>query len=87
MLRKRYYILFVARDDDGRVRKIPLPLRYVYGFVAAALVGTFTIVGLADDAEITQARDRNPLDLLQRDLRIIRLDQQPLESKSRGRCC
>ncbi|MGA8741822.1 MAG: M23 family metallopeptidase [Terracidiphilus sp.] len=47
MLRKRYYILFVARDEDGRVRKIPLPLQYVYGFVAAALVGTFTIVGLA----------------------------------------
>ncbi|HEY1254165.1 MAG TPA: M23 family metallopeptidase [Terracidiphilus sp.] len=47
MLRKRYYILFVARDEDGEIRKIPLPLRYVYGFVAAALVGTFTIVGLA----------------------------------------
>jgi murein DD-endopeptidase MepM/ murein hydrolase activator NlpD len=47
MLRKRYYILFVARDEDGRVRKIPLPLHYVYGFVAAALVGAVTIVGLA----------------------------------------
>jgi murein DD-endopeptidase MepM/ murein hydrolase activator NlpD len=47
MLRKRYYILFVARDDDGRVRKIPLPLHYAYGFVAAALIGAFTIVGLA----------------------------------------
>lgn len=47
MLRKRYYILFVARDEDGRVRRIPLPLHYVYGFVAAALVGAFTIVGLA----------------------------------------
>ena len=47
MLRKRYYILFVARDEDGRVRKIPLPLHYAYGFVAAALVGAFTIVGLA----------------------------------------
>jgi murein DD-endopeptidase MepM/ murein hydrolase activator NlpD len=47
MLRKRYYILFVARDEDGRVRKISLPLQYVYGFVAAALVGAFTIVGLA----------------------------------------
>jgi len=47
MLRKRYYILFVARDEDGRVRKIPLPLQYAYGFVAAALVGAFTIVGLA----------------------------------------
>jgi murein DD-endopeptidase MepM/ murein hydrolase activator NlpD len=47
MLRKRYYILFVARDEDGRVRKIPLPLHYAYGFVAAALVGAFTIVGMA----------------------------------------
>jgi murein DD-endopeptidase MepM/ murein hydrolase activator NlpD len=47
MLRKRYYILFVARDEDGELRKIPLPLRYVYGFVAAAIVGAFTIVGLA----------------------------------------
>jgi murein DD-endopeptidase MepM/ murein hydrolase activator NlpD len=47
MLRKRYYILFVARDEDGRVRKIPLPLHYAYGFVAAALVGAFTIVALA----------------------------------------
>src|ERR1017187_4537981 len=47
MLRKRYYILFVARDEDGRIRKISVPLRYAYGFVAAALVGAFTIVGLA----------------------------------------
>ncbi|HEY1160152.1 MAG TPA: M23 family metallopeptidase [Terracidiphilus sp.] len=47
MLRKRYYILFVARDEDGRIRKIPLPLQYAYGFVIAALVGAFTIVGLA----------------------------------------
>ncbi len=47
MLRKRYYILFVARDEEGRIRKIPLPLHYAYGFVAAAVVGAFTIVGLA----------------------------------------
>lgn len=47
MLRKRYYVLFVARDADGRVRKIPLPLHYAYAFVAAAVVGAFTIVGLA----------------------------------------
>jgi murein DD-endopeptidase MepM/ murein hydrolase activator NlpD len=47
MLRKRYYILFVARDEDGRIRKIPLPLQYAYAFVAAALIGAFTIVGLA----------------------------------------
>ncbi len=47
MLHKRHYILFVSRDDDGRVRKIPVPMHYFYGFVAAALVGAFTIMGLA----------------------------------------
>jgi murein DD-endopeptidase MepM/ murein hydrolase activator NlpD len=47
MLRRRYYIVFVARDEDGQLRKIPLPLRYAYGFVAAAIIGAFTIVGLA----------------------------------------
>jgi murein DD-endopeptidase MepM/ murein hydrolase activator NlpD len=47
MLRKRFYILFIATDDDGRVRKIPLPLHYAYGFIAAAVVGAFTIAGLA----------------------------------------
>jgi len=47
MLRKHYYILFVARDDDGQVRKIPLPLKYAYGFVIASIIGAFTIVGLA----------------------------------------
>ena len=47
MFRKRYYILFVARDEEGRVRRIPIPLHYAYGFVAAAVVGAFTIAGLA----------------------------------------
>jgi murein DD-endopeptidase MepM/ murein hydrolase activator NlpD len=47
MLRRRFYILFVARDEDGQLRKIPLPLKYAYVFVAAAIVGAFTIVGLA----------------------------------------
>jgi murein DD-endopeptidase MepM/ murein hydrolase activator NlpD len=47
MLRKRYYILFVAREEDGQIRKIPLPLRYVCAFLAAALIGAFTVVGLA----------------------------------------
>lgn len=47
MLRKRYYIIFVAREEDGRLRKIPVPLHYAYIFVAAAIVGAFTITGMA----------------------------------------
>jgi len=46
-LRNRYYIIFVAREEDGQVRKIPIPLRYAYVFVAAAVVGAFTITGMA----------------------------------------
>jgi murein DD-endopeptidase MepM/ murein hydrolase activator NlpD len=46
-LRKRYYIIFVARQDDGDLRKIPIPLHYAYVFVAAAVLGLFTITGLA----------------------------------------
>jgi hypothetical protein len=46
-VRKTYYIIFVAREDDGRLRKIPVPLHYAYVFVAAAVVGLFTITGMA----------------------------------------
>ncbi len=46
-MRKTYYIIFVAREDDGRLRKIPVPLHYAYVFVAAAVVGLFTITGMA----------------------------------------
>ena len=46
-LRKRYYIIFVARQEDGELRKIPIPLHYAYVFVAAAVIGLFTITGMA----------------------------------------
>jgi murein DD-endopeptidase MepM/ murein hydrolase activator NlpD len=46
-LRRRYYLLFVAREDDGQLRKIPVPLKYAYAFLAASIVGAFTIMGLA----------------------------------------
>lgn len=46
-LRRRYYIIFVARDKDGPLRKIPVPLHYAAVFVAAAVVGAFTITGMA----------------------------------------
>jgi len=47
ILRKRYYIIFVAREEDGRLRKVPVPLHYAYVFVAAAVVGAFTLAGMA----------------------------------------
>ena len=46
-MRKRYYIMFVARDSDGQLLKIPIPLHYLYVFVAGAVIGMFTITGMA----------------------------------------
>lgn len=46
-MRKRFYILFVARDAEGQLRKIPIPLHYLYVFLAGALIGMFTITGMA----------------------------------------
>ena len=37
----------MAREEDGRLRKVPVPLHYAYVFVAAAVVGLFTITGMA----------------------------------------
>jgi murein DD-endopeptidase MepM/ murein hydrolase activator NlpD len=46
-LRKRYYVLLVARDGEGQLRKIPIPLHYIYVFLAGALIGMFTVTGMA----------------------------------------
>ena len=46
-MRKRFYILFVARDAEGQLRKIPIPIHYLYVFMAGALIGMFTITGMA----------------------------------------
>jgi murein DD-endopeptidase MepM/ murein hydrolase activator NlpD len=72
-LKKRYYIILVSRDESGTVRKIPVPLHYAYGFIAAAVIGAFTITGLAGSYSrmlIKTARFnqlRNDRDSLQRD--------------------
>ena len=45
--KKRFYILFVSRDEDGTLHKVPVPLHYAWIFVAAAAIGLFTITGMA----------------------------------------
>ena len=46
-MKKRFYIVFVSRDEDGSLRKLPIPMHYAYVFVAAAVIGMFTVSGLA----------------------------------------
>jgi len=46
-LQKRFYILFVARGDDGQLRKIPVPARYLYVFVVGVAVSVLSLTGIA----------------------------------------
>lgn len=46
-MKRQQYIVYVTRDDQGYLQKVPIPMRYAYVFVAAAVVGLFTITGLA----------------------------------------
>ncbi len=46
-MRKRFYILFVTRDAEGELRKIHIPLQYLYVFLAGAMLGMLTITGIA----------------------------------------
>ncbi len=46
-MKKQKYIIYVTRDEQGHLQKMPIPMRYAYVFVAAAFVGLFTITGLA----------------------------------------
>jgi murein DD-endopeptidase MepM/ murein hydrolase activator NlpD len=46
-LQKRFYILFVARGDDGQLRKISIPVHYLYVFVVGAAIGFLCLTGIA----------------------------------------
>ena len=46
-MRKRFYIMLVARNSEGELLKIPIPLHYLYVFIAGALLGMLTITGMA----------------------------------------
>jgi len=46
-LQKRFYILFVARGDDGQLRKISIPVQYLYVFVIGAAIGFLSLTGIA----------------------------------------
>ena len=46
-MRKRFYVMLVARNSEGELLKIPIPLHYLYVFIAGALIGMLTITGMA----------------------------------------
>jgi len=46
-LRKRFYILFVTRDEDGQLRKVPIPVHYLYVLAVGAAIGLPSLTGIA----------------------------------------
>lgn len=46
-MRKQFYILFVARDDNGQLRKIPIPVHYLYIFCFGAAIAFLSMTGIA----------------------------------------
>ena len=46
-MQKRFYILFVARGNDGQLRKISIPVHYLYIFVVGAAIGFLSLTGIA----------------------------------------
>jgi len=78
-LRKRFYILFVARDDDGQLRKIPIPVHYLYIFVVGAAIGFLSLTGIASSYArmLLKASSYNQLRTEKEDLkgRYSRLEQ------------
>src|ERR1700724_2667066 len=46
-LQKRFYILFVARGDDGQLRKISIPVHYLYVLIVGAAIGALSLTGIA----------------------------------------
>src|SRR5512142_2989767 len=39
--------MLVARDGEGQLRKIPIPVHYLYVFLSGAVIGMLTITGMA----------------------------------------
>ena len=46
-MRKRFYIFFVARDEHGQLRKISIPVQYMYVLLAGVAIGILSLTGIA----------------------------------------
>ncbi len=80
-MRKRY-IEYVTHGEDGEVDRTLIPMRFVYGFAAAAVMGLFTFAGMAGSYSrmLVKAESVNRLRV---ELANSRRDYQHLEKKTR----
>jgi murein DD-endopeptidase MepM/ murein hydrolase activator NlpD len=46
-LRKRFYVLFIATGEDGQLRKVHIPLHYMYVMLVGAIIFGLSLTGIA----------------------------------------
>ena len=80
MSTRKRFIVYVTKDESGTVDRVTIPMRYVYGFVAAAVMGIFTIVGLAGSYTRMLVKTEN-FNKLRNDLAMTRSNYAHLEKK------
>jgi murein DD-endopeptidase MepM/ murein hydrolase activator NlpD len=82
--KKRFYILLVSREEDGALKKVPVPLGYAWMFVAAAIIGLFTITGLAGSYSRMLVKTAR-FNQLRRDHQNLQQDYAHLEKQAHDR--
>ena len=82
-MRKRY-IVYVTRGENGDTDRVSIPMRYVYVFLSSALVGMFTIAGLAGSYGRMLAKAEG-VNRLRDQLALSRSDYQHLEKTAHER--
>jgi murein DD-endopeptidase MepM/ murein hydrolase activator NlpD len=79
-IRKRY-VVFVTKGEDGTMDRVTVPMRYVYAFVAAAIMGMFTVAGMAGSYTRMLAKAET-VNRLRDELSMSRKDYAHLEKKA-----
>ena len=75
---KKRYIVYVTRGENGTVDRVLVPMRYVTVFVVAAIVGMFTIAGMAGSYSRMLAKAET-INRLRDELALTRKDYAHLE--------
>jgi murein DD-endopeptidase MepM/ murein hydrolase activator NlpD len=79
-MRKRY-IVYVTRGEDGVVDRVTIPMRYVYLCAVAAVMGLFSIAGMAGSYTRMLAKAES-INRLRDELAVSRRDYQHLEKQA-----
>jgi murein DD-endopeptidase MepM/ murein hydrolase activator NlpD len=79
-LRKRH-IVYVTEEPNGEQARVWIPMRYVYAFMAAAIMGMFTIAGMAGSYTRMLVKAES-INRMRDDLARTRTDYAHLEKKA-----